>query len=321
MLTRSASGESFGAGAHEFEAVEGRGAEAFVPEGAVVDHGKAGELEGPDGGRKGAAGGENGEADAEALRDVGFDEIEGGGFETDIPTLVAFFEFGLKAGEEFVGSGGGDERQIAGGGFLQDFGAVGKGRGGFDEEDHGEFGEEFEAKTGGLPGVVDAEGEVDLVGAEKANGAGGAGVAQAETEAGNAADEFAEEPREMLAHDGAAGGEAKVLGGLALDAGGELWEAGEEGRDEFVDIASGRGEAERAAAKELGAHGVLELGHLEADGRLLDAVGDLTEGGGNPACAGDVVEELEMVDVEHGKGWEDASGDIETINVFVGNTD
>ena len=105
--------------------------------------------------------------------------------------------------------------------------------------------------------------------------------------------------------DGGGGGHADRLGGAATDFFADQFDTAEEGADEVVEFAACWRQFEWAAIEELEAEVGLELQDLAGDGGLLDAVGDVPDGLHDATEPGDIVEQLEVMDVEHReeKGW------------------
>lgn len=87
---------------------------------------------------------------------------------------------------------------------------------------------------------------------------------------------------------------------------GDVFEAGEEGIDEIVELFTCRSQGERATMEQPHFEVFLELENLPADGGLLDAVGHSAHGFSDAFKFGDVVKELEMMNV-HAE-WGNSSG-------------
>jgi hypothetical protein len=87
--------------------------------------------------------------------------------------------------------------------------------------------------------------------------------------------------------------------GAATDLLADQFNAAEERSDEVVKFAPGGGEFEGTAMEELEAEVGFELEDLAGDGGLLDPVGNVADGLHDPSEPGDVVEQFEVMDVEH----------------------
>ena len=189
----------------------------------------------------------------------------------------------------------------------EDGGGRAKGRILADEEDGLELDQGLAEEAGDGATVEDGDGEVDLVTVEPGFDEGLMGVAEDEAELGEAALDVLEDGGEVVAQDDGGGGHAEGLGGAAAEAFADGLDVPEEGTDELVEVLAGRGELEGAPVEELEAEVGLELEDLAGDGGLLDAVGHVADGLHDAAVAGDVVEQLQVMDVRHGGvagcGW------------------
>ena len=88
-----------------------------------------------------------------------------------------------------------------------------------------------------------------------------------------------------------------MLGNAAVDFFGQRLQVFKKGLDEIVNFTTGGRERKRPAVKQRRAQKFLELGHLEADRRLLDAVGDVMNRFRDAAMPGHVIEQFQVVDV------------------------
>ena len=87
---------------------------------------------------------------------------------------------------------------------------------------------------------------------------------------------------------------------------GDLFEAGEEGIDEIVELFTCWSQGKRATMEQPHFKEFLELENLPADCRLLDAVWHSAHGFSDAFKFGDVVKELEMMNVH--TEWGNSSG-------------
>lgn len=104
----------------------------------------------------------------------------------------------------------------------------------------------------------------------------------------------------MIAQDDSRRGEANHLRRAAADFLLDAFEAVEEGLDEGVKLLTRGRQREGTALEERPAEVILQREYLPADGRLLDAIRHVARGGADALMLGDVVEEFEVMDVEHG---------------------
>jgi len=83
----------------------------------------------------------------------------------------------------------------------------------------------------------------------------------------------------------------------------DLLDAAEERGDEIKKQHAFAGKLERTPDEKRHPEGILKLQNLGADRRLLYAVGDLTRRGAYSAIPRHIVEQFQMVDVGHSRGW------------------
>ena len=110
----------------------------------------------------------------------------------------------------------------------------------------------------------------------------------------------------MMSQGRGGGGEAQMLILFSPELIADLFEAGEKGIDEIVELFTCRSQGERATMEQPHFEESLKLENLPADCGLLDAVGHSAHGFSDAFKFGDVVKELEMMNVH--TEWGDSSG-------------
>ncbi len=129
---------------------------------------------------------------------------------------------------------------------------------------------------------------------------GGLDFANGQLEAFELLPHFLEREAKVVADDGGCRGEPEQGFAVALQTLGHLGEVGEKRGDEFVELLARRGESEGSALEKHRAEILLQFDQLRAHRWLLDAVGHVADGEADAAMGGDVVEELQVMDVHSG---------------------
>jgi len=113
--------------------------------------------------------------------------------------------------------------------------------------------------------------------------------AQRRMQAGKILARGVQQIRQVLTKDHARCADANGLSHAAPDFFADRIEVGKKGPDKIIKLLTGGRQLEGAALEERGAKVVFQLNDLRADGRLLDAVGDVADRTGNALVFGDVV--------------------------------
>ena len=99
------------------------------------------------------------------------------------------------------------------------------------------------------------------------------------------------------------GAKPDELSGFAANLFTHQLDVGEERLDERVEFCPGRRELKRAPIEELRSEVFLQLQNLHAHGGLLNAVGNVAHSLADAFVAGDVIEQLQMVNVHGLTEW------------------
>src|ERR1035437_794026 len=122
-------------------------------------------------------------------------------------------------------------------------------------------------------------------------------LAQRDFEVGKALPHVLEHVGQMVAQDDRGSANADLAGLAALQVAGDGIQVGEEGLDEVIELLAGRRQRERPALEQRHPQVFFQLRHLPAHRRLLNAIRDVPQRLGNPAVAGDVIKQLQMVNI------------------------
>src|SRR5207249_9085601 len=111
--------------------------------------------------------------------------------------------------------------------------------------------------------------------------------------------------RQMIAQNGAGGAKAQLLSRAAAQFFGQGFEPLEKRFNEAKQFFAGAGQREGSAVEQRDAEGLFQLDDLRADRRLLNSVRDVAHRLADSAVTGDIVEQLQVMDVHESIGLAD----------------
>src|SRR5437016_2745442 len=114
----------------------------------------------------------------------------------------------------------------------------------------------------------------------------------------------------MVAQNGARSAKAQLLGRSAAQFVGQSFQPFKEWLDKTKQLFAGAGQGKRPAMEQRDTQGFFELNDLCADRRLLNAVGNVAHRLADASVPGDVIEQLQVVDVHYSNGFAGQSNSL-----------